>query len=89
MPASFGYHGRRQQWPFRGAGRQLCLPAVTTLPTKTGGRRLVFSDPATARHGDSLDRRSDDAAIHPGRDWASASPVTATPAVNGIWRGAL
>jgi len=64
MPASFGYHGRRQQWPFRGAGRQLCLPAVTTLPTKTGGRRLVFSDPATARHGESLDRRSDDAAIH-------------------------
>ena len=52
MPPSIVYHGRRLQWPFRVAGRQLSPRAVTMLTIRPAvGTRPVFSDPATARRG--------------------------------------
>src|SRR5664279_1649464 len=89
MPASIAYHTGWQQRPFRVAGSQLSPRAITTLPTKSAvGTPPVFSDPGdrstwevpffvvvvtpTNRHGTQR---------------ASASPVTVTPAVNGIRGG--
>jgi len=89
MPASIAYHTGCQQRPFRVAGSQLSPRAITTLPTKSAvGTPPVFSDPGdrstwevpffvvvvtpTNRHGTQR---------------ASASPVTVTPAVNGIQGG--
>ena len=89
MPASIAYHIRRRQGPFRVAGGQLSSPAVTPLPTKPEvGTRPRRADPANRSTWEiSLIVVVMTPTDHPGRTGPSASSVTVTPAVKGIWSG--
>jgi len=89
MRASIAYHGRRRQWPFRVAGRQLSPRAVRTLTTTPAvGTRPTFANPPN--------RSTSEVPLivvvmtptnHPGRTGASASSVMVAPAVDGIRSG--
>jgi hypothetical protein len=89
MPASITYHGRRQQRHFvlRDANSH-CAPSRRCRPNGRSAHAWCSPTPR--------DRSTWEIPLivvvmtptnHPGADWSPASPVTATPAVNGISSG--